>query len=209
MASRGFTLVELIISMAILTIISVLGVMALQTSTLSMATAKSKADAQGNVRDALAAMTKEMQMASRRADDSLSPRLDPITVNPNPAADSPVEIVFQVPADGTGRNWSRPIRYRYINEDDNVNGRLDAGEDTDGDGVLSRRIVRMQDRNGDGDADDPDERAAVGGANDLSNVQFTRTGDVITITLTADKFLSGRRTDPVRVTVSSDVYVQN
>ncbi|MCC6489264.1 MAG: prepilin-type N-terminal cleavage/methylation domain-containing protein [Candidatus Hydrogenedentes bacterium] len=209
MNSRGFTLVELVISMAILAIISVLGVVALQTSTTSMATAESKADVQDNVRDVLAAMTRELQMASKVSDDSLTPPLDAVAVNANPAAGSPTELVFQIPTSGSGRNWSRAIRYRYINEDANENGRLDSGEDLDSDGVLSRRIVRIQDLNADGDTADTGETMPVGGANDLSGVQFARTGDVITITLTSEKFLSGRRSDPVRVTVSSDVYLQN
>ena len=209
MTTRGFTLVELVISMAILTIISVLGVVALQTSTTSVATASSKADVQDSVRDALAGMCRELQMASKSADDSLTPPLGAVAVNQNPAAGSPTELVFQTPTNGSGRNWSRTIRYRFVNEDANENGRLDGGEDLDNDGVLSRRILRIQDRNGDGDTIDDGERVPVGGANDLSNVQFVRVGDIVTITVTAEKFMSGRRTDPVRVTVSSDVYLQN
>ncbi len=209
MTSRGFTLVELVISMAILVIISALGIAALQTSTTSAATAGSKADVQGNIRDALSSMTRELQMASKSSDDSLIPPLQDVTVNANPAAGSPMELVFQTPTNGSGRSWTQPIRYRFVNEDANENGRLDEGEDLDGDGVLSRRILRIQDRNGDGDTIDDGERAPVGGANDLSAVQFTRNGDIVTITLTAEKFLAGRRTDPVRVSVSCDVYLQN
>ena len=209
MESRGFTLVELVISMAILAIISVLGIVALQSSTTSMATAESKADVQDNVRDALAAMTRELQMASKSSDDSLTPPLDAVAINADPVAGSPAELVFQVPVTGSGRDWTTPIRYRYMNEDANGNGWLDSAEDLDSDGVLTRRILRVQDLNGDGDAADNGESMPVGGANDLSDVQFVRTGDVITITLTADKFMRGRRSDPVRVTVSSDVYLQN
>ncbi len=209
MGAKGFTLVELVISMAILTIISVLGVVALRTSTTSVATAESKADVQDNIRDALASMARELQMAAKIADDSLTPPLVEVAVNANPAVGSPTELVFQTPLNGSGRSWSQVIRYRHVNEDANENGRLDEGEDLDGDGVLSRRILRIQDRNGDGDTTDDGERIPVGGANDLSNVQFARVGDIVTITLTAEKFLSGRRSDPVRLTVSSDVYLQN
>lgn len=209
MSTRGFTLVELVISMAILTIISVLGVVALQTSTSSVATAESKADVQDNIRDVLAAMSRELQMASKISDDSLTPPLDAVTVNQNPAPGSPTELVFQTPTNGSGRNWTRPIRFRFVNEDANENGRLDEGEDLDDDGVLSRRVLRIQDRNGDGDTIDVGERAPVGGANDLSDVQFVRVGDVVTITLTAQKLMKGRLTDPVRVSVTTDVYLQN
>lgn len=209
MDRRGFTLVELVVSMAILTMIGGMGVIALRASTTSVATAGSKADVQDNIRDALAVIVRELQMASKGADDSLTPPLDAVLVNANPAAGSPTELVFQTPINGSGRSWSLPIQYRFVNEDANGNGWLDEGEDLDGDGVLSRRILRIQDRNGDGDTTDNGERSPVGGANDLSNVQFARVGDIVTITLTAERFMTGRRSDPIRLTVSTDVYLQN
>src|SRR5690606_10240154 len=103
---------------------------------------------------------------------SLDPPLFPIEIKQNPVPSSPVELIFQVPAGNSGRKWSPRIRYRFINEDVNGNSWLDAGEDLDGDQQLSRRIVRIQDTNGDGDTTDPGETRPLGTANALSNVQF-------------------------------------
>lgn len=209
MGNRGFTLVELVISIAILATVCALGMLALQSATTSSATAKSKAEAQDNVRDALAAMQQELAMASKRTDLSLSPQLNALTVTPNPVTGSPIEVTFQVPTSGTGANWSRPITFRYINEDTNGDGRLTSGEDTDGDGALSRRIVRLQDLNGNGTSADPGETQVVGGANDLSNAAFAFDGNVLTVTLTSTKLIGLRRTNPVTVTVSTDIYLEN
>ncbi|MBX7258321.1 MAG: type II secretion system GspH family protein [Candidatus Hydrogenedentes bacterium] len=209
MEKRGFTLVELVISIAILATICALGMVALQSASTSSATAKSKAEAQDNVRDALAAMQQELQIASKRTDTSLIPPLNALAVTPNPVLGSPVQVTFQVPADTTGNNWSRPITFRYINEDANGDGRLTAGEDTDSDGVLSRRIVRIQDLNGNGSTNDAGETTEVGGANDLSNVTFAFDGNVLTVTLTSTKLIGLRRTNPATVTVTTDIYLEN
>lgn len=202
-------MLELMIALGIIAIISMLGMTALESSTLAMSSSQSKEEVQSNIRDAISAMTRELQLASKATDDSLSPPLEQVTINLNPAPNSPVEIVFQTPTDGTGFRWSQPIRFRYVNEDSNGNGRLDNGEDADGDGALTRRIVRIQDRNGNGTTTDPGEETPVAGANDLTNAQFARNGDVVTITLTSQKFLGMRRSNPVSATVSHDVYLQN
>ena len=209
MRTQGFTLVELMISVAILVVVTGLGLVALQSSTTSIAVAKAKGDVQRSVRDIMTGLTRELQLASKRSDDSLSPPLLPLAVNTSPATGSPVEVVFQVPADGSGRNWSNPIRFRYLNEDANGNGRLDNGEDLDSDGVLARRIVRIEDRNGDGDTADAGEVTPVGAVNDLSNVQFTLNGDVLYITVAASKLVGVRRTNPVRARATSSIYLLN
>ena len=128
-----------------------------------------------------------------------------------PAPGCPVELVFQVPLDGTRLLWSSPIRFRYINEDTNGNAALDPGEDVDGDGALTRRIVRMQDINGDGDEDDPGEQRPLAAANDLSDVQFALDADhsLLTIRLEASARTSGRRMERVTAAVTSRVYVCN
>ena len=50
-----------------------------------------------------------------------------------------------------------------VNEDDNGNGRLDPDEDENGDGVLTRRIVRLQDG----------ESVPIASANTIDTVLFT------------------------------------
>jgi prepilin-type N-terminal cleavage/methylation domain-containing protein len=206
---KGFTLLELMVTTGIIVIIGGLALTAMVSSNESVQAATTASLVQSNVRETLLLMNEELQLASKVTDDSLNPPLNAVTINQNPAPNSPVEIVFQVPRTGSGRNWSRPIRYRYINEDANDNNLLDDGEDTNGDGALTRRIFRLQDLNGDGDFDDPGESRPLGTSNDLSDVQFVRNGDVITVTLTARKIMGGRRTSPVTATATGRIYLLN
>lgn len=209
MNKHGFTLMELMMVVAILAIIAILGMSALQTSSSALVTASAKSAVQDNLRDALASMKREVQLASKTPDDSLLPPLNAVTVNANPAPRCPTELVFQTPTDDTGLRWSNPIRLRFYTEDTNGNGRLDSGEDIDGDGTLSRRILRIQDRNNDGDTTDPGEQTIVAGANNLSNVQFVINNNRVTVTLTSQKFQGMDTTHPITATVSTDIYLQN
>lgn len=209
MESRGFTLMELLISTGILTIICVLSFVALQSSTVALATSNSKSEVQSNLRDTMTAIRNELQLAAKSADATLVPALAATAINANPAALCPTEIVFQKPRNATGKLWTAAIRFRFYNEDANNNGVLDNGEDVDHDRTLSRRIIRIEDKNGDGDTADPGERAILAGANDLSNVTFALNNNVVTVTLTSRKFLSGRHDHPVTMTVRSDIYLQN
>ncbi|MCC6155552.1 MAG: prepilin-type N-terminal cleavage/methylation domain-containing protein [Candidatus Hydrogenedentes bacterium] len=209
MNKDGFTLMELMMVVAILAIVSVLGISALQTSSSAMITASAKSAVQDNLRDSLAAMKRELQLASKTPDDSLLPPLNAVTVNANPAAKCPTEIVFQTPVDGTGLRWSNAIRFRYYTEDTNGNGLLDSNEDADGDGTLSRRILRLEDANGDGDTSDSGEQSTVAGANNLSNVVFALNNNTVTVTLTSQKFQGDDKTHPITATVSTDIYLQN
>ncbi|MBN2310853.1 MAG: prepilin-type N-terminal cleavage/methylation domain-containing protein [Candidatus Hydrogenedentes bacterium] len=209
MRNQGFTLLELMISLSILAVIGALGLVALNSSTSAMAVSQAKGDVQRGVRDVVLAMSRELQLASNNGDASLSPPLVPVAIVDNPATGSPVEVVFQVPADGTGRVWSRAIRFRFENEDTNGNARLDSGEDLNGDGLLQRRVMRLQDRNGDGDFSDGGEQSPVGGFNNLSNVQFNLAGDLLTVTVTATRLVGTRRTAPVTATSSNRIYLVN
>ena len=205
----GFTLLELMIAMSILAVVSLLAFVAVASSAESASAADAQSIVQQNVRDAITAMTREIQLSAKQGDDSLIPVLQPLQVNANPTANSPIEVVFQVPRDGSGRLWTNPIRFRYITEDANNNALLDAGEDGDGDGELARRIVRLEDRNGDGDTLDAGEQSTVAGANDLSNVQFAINGDVLQITLSATKLFGRRRTNPATATATTRLYLLN
>ena len=75
----------------------------------------------------------------------------------------------------------------------------------DGDGLLTRRLVRITDRNQDG----TDEVMCVAGANDLSDVQFSLAGNVLTVSVESTKRVGTRRTNPVRASLVSRVYLQN
>ncbi len=211
MRAQGFTLIEVLIASALLVFVLALCLVAVRTTALSMAVADASAVVQDNVRAAMDVMTKEIELAAKTTDSSLTPPLQALTIVTNPAEDSPVEVVFQIPTDGTAQNWSSPIRYRYICEDDNDNGLLEEDEDTDGDGTLMRRIVRIQDMNSDGDTQDLGEVTPVGGANDLSDVQFTLNANnsVLTMTLTASRRVKGLQGDPITTSVTSKVYLLN
>lgn len=209
MDKHGFTLMELMMVAAILAVVGALGLAALQTSSTSLATASAKALVQDDLRDALASMKQELQLSAKTADDSLLPPLQAVAVVANPAPRCPTEIVFQVPTDATALRWTNPIRFRFYNEDTNANGVLDAGEDGDGDRTLSRRILRLEDTNGDGDTADPGERSVVAGANNVSNVRFGVNNGVVTVTLTAGKLQGRDRSHPITANVSTDIYLQN
>lgn len=207
----GFTLMEVMIVAALLSVVGLLAFMAVQSAVSATEVAEAQGTAQVNVAQLVQIMTRELQLASTRADDSLSPPLEPAVLRNNPAPGVPLELEFQVPTDNTGRNWSTRIRYRYINEDANGNGRLDGGEDLNEDGLLNRRIVRMEDRNGDGDADDNDEQVPVAGANNVANATFALNGNVLTITLVTDARVRrfGRPSNTLTSSITSQVCLMN
>ena len=195
----GFTLLEMSISMAILVVVSLLTFVVTTSTTSAIAVSQAKEMAQASVRNTLADMTSELALASKKTNAALTPPLQALTVG------SSTEILFQIPADSNGVVWSAPITYRFINEDVGANGgnaRLDLGEDTDGDGALSRHIERIQ----------GETRRVVGAANDVSSVQFALnppTNDILTITVTATKATNNRRQDIISATATSSVYLLN
>jgi len=197
---HGFTLLEMTISMAILVVVSLLTFVVTTSTTSAIAVSQAKEMAQASVRNTLVDMTSELALASKKTNAALTPPLQALTVV------SSTEILFQIPADSNGVVWSAPITYRFINEDVGANGgnaRLDSGEDTDGDGALSRHIVRIQE----GQAN-----RVMGAANDVSSIQFALnppTNDILTITVTATKATNNRRQDKISATATSSVYLLN
>src|SRR5690606_433940 len=76
------------------------------------------------------------------------------------------QITFQTPEAQEGDvlyGYSTPITVSLENEDANGNGRLDNGEDSNGDRALTRRLVRTQDG----------VTVAVASANTIDDVEFT------------------------------------
>lgn len=205
----GFTLLEVTIVMAILSVFSLLGFVAITSATQATILADARTQVQSDLRQMVTLMADDLQMASKTPNPSLTPPLQAVRINRDIDANSPVEIVFQVPLDGSGNRWSRPIRYRFFNEDLNGNRRLDPGEDVDGDGALSRRILRLQDLNGDGTFDGPGETVMVGTANNISALDFAFNNDRITITATADRLVGTREDFPVTAAVTTTVYLLN
>ena len=208
-SKNGYSLLELTVAMAVLSAVGLLAMEGVRTSTAALSTTEAMSQAQSCVRDTMRVMCNELQLAAKRSNAALSPPLQPPQITANPVAGSPIDIAFQIPLDLTATRWSSVIRYRFMYEDTNNNGRLDPGEDTDGNGVLTRCILRIQDRNGDGDTTDPGESTPIGGSNDFRDVTFARNGDVITITLTANRLVAPRRTNPVTATETARVYLLN
>ena len=198
----GFTLLELTVSMALLVIISILTFVVTNSTTEAVSVSGSKEVVQAAVRDAMTAMTAELQLAAKTSNTALTPPLKALEVND----DDYGEVTFQVPLDASGMQWSAPITYRFVNEDDHDgagahNGRLDDGEDLDEDGALTRRVLRVQDG----------VETPLGAVNDLSTVTFllNPTSDVLTITLTASRPLLERDSDQVWAQATSSVYLLN
>ncbi len=217
----GFTLLEVMIATTIMTFVGILAFMALRSSSSSVAAGAAQGQAQANVRDVIAAMTPELEVAAKEDEGSIN--LQRVRVyNNNALVGADVqgdEIRFQVPTDSTGTNWSSVIRYRFENEDANNNGLLDGNEDTNGDGLLTRRVVRVQDLNNDGDTADPGEVRPLGGANDISALTFSvnQPRDTVTITLSSTKAVARTATregndveaNLARSTLTSRVYIMN
>ena len=179
MRNSGFTLLELTVSTAVLAIVGLLAYLAATTSAQSAASADALMVSQDNVRSVMLAVSREVQLAYKDDDLSILPEVRGLET---PA---PGEVLFQVPRPDANPAVSTPIRYRWVDEDLNTNSLLDDEEDVDGDGRLTRCLVRLEDLDGDGLFASPGERRIIGSANNISGVQFARNGDTLTITLAA------------------------
>ncbi len=218
-AAAGFTLVELSITTTIIIVIALLSIVALNTSSSSAALATARSQVTAEARDVLSIMTAELQQARKNDPFSSVPFIEVVE---NPVEGSPIEIVFTVPTDGTGENFSGPIRYRWVNEDTSeANGLLDANEDDlDGDGVLTRRLLRIEELI---PATEDDEAVLatriIGAANNLADVRFNLRENAVDISVTATRPISGRIhrdaisddlvVDLAAVTINTTVFMLN
>lgn len=161
--SKGFTLLEISLSMAILSIVSLLGFIVVRGSTEQASLSQAKSDVQAGLRGVMSELTGELRTAyTERIEHSL---VVPANVEAVVVEDGGQSITYQVPQQVNTPELvtgSDPITIRFVNEDANENGRLDQGEDTDGDGALSRRLVREQ----------GGVTRVVGATNDISAVSF-------------------------------------
>lgn len=161
----GFTLLEMMVSVSILTVVSLLTFVALQSSARSNVMNAAKEEVASNLRDVLMAINAEVRQAYSTRTVNAAPPIAPedafaieITNGgkglryciPQPAADSPVPSA------------SSAIEIIFRNEDVSGNGLLDDGEDTNGDGALTRAIVRRQDG----------QERVLGAANTISDINF-------------------------------------
>jgi len=197
--TSGFTLIETMIATGLLSVLSMLMFAAVQATVNSSRLANAETRVQSNIRETLPDMIREIELAARATTAAGVGGLTGITAfRDGVAMDWGIEgdmVVFQIPLDDAGAAWSQPIQYRFINEDVNDNGFLDEGEDTidaddpandgNGDGILTRCIVREQDIDNNGDFDGVGERRIIGAANELDDVVFALnlTGDILTVTV--------------------------
>lgn len=163
----GFTMLEMMVSSAIMTVISLLCFIALRASSESAALAQAKAEVQANLRDTLNELTQEVREAytDRTVAPGFGTPIAPEDTESIAIAEEGLRVTFQVPVptDGSGNVTSTsPISIEWRNEDTNTgdgfNAVLDPGEDANEDGALTRRLVRIQDG----------LETVVGGANNIS-----------------------------------------
>lgn len=211
----GFTLLEMLVSVSILTVVSLLTFVALQSSTQSNIVSAAKEEVGANLRDALLALNAEVRQAYTArtvdADPPIAPEdafaitvinngrglrycvPEPSPTSPIPGASAPIEIIFE-------------------NEDiagGAPNGLLEDGEDLNGDGALTRRLVRRE--NG--------VDRYLGSANNISDVLFSleensaaasTTLNTLTVTLSGSKAVtSGGNTSLVQSEISSRLHMEN
>jgi len=207
MRSAGFTLVELMIASAIFTLLSVAIYSAVGSTVEATGTATAESEMQQSLRDAMRDMSNELQLAAAENDPTLIDPLFGLQVNEVDGVTS--SVTFQTPTDSTGVNWTEPITYFIVNEDADGDARLGPDEDTNDDGVLTRRIMRQQDINGDGDRTDPSEMRPIAAANNISGLQFAFDGASIQITLTASKQPNHNRDQPITATLTGNVFLMN
>ncbi|HOQ88845.1 MAG TPA: prepilin-type N-terminal cleavage/methylation domain-containing protein [Candidatus Hydrogenedentes bacterium] len=205
---HGFTLLELMMAMA------VLGIVALISGSVYVSTYRSTLinsaanDLQREVRDALSALNAEVQFAVKPARPGLTlpAGAQEITVSPDGRT-----VTYVVPTDLTGQNFSDPITIAFETEDtpipENVNEEfgnavLDSGEDQNGDGILNRRLVLSRD----------DETRALGSANSLADVTFSLSpdGSMLIVNVTATRRIRGAGLDQlIRFNTTSNIYLMN
>lgn len=168
-SERGFTLLELMISMAVLSVIAMLGFIVIRSSYESQSLIEAKGVVDRELRDVMAALTAELELAYT------DPRLDSVStpegVEPVSVSADRRSITFYRPMPDNsprGYTWAGPITFSLLNEDTRVdewggNAKLDDGEDTNDDGMLTRRIVRTQVTG---------EAQALASANNISDIEF-------------------------------------
>ncbi len=222
MKDDGFTLIELIVSMAILAILSLMLIVPIRMSMTASSITLSKDRSLSGVRDVLRVIRRELEMGSAGGPSApigvveAKVRQDGKTV----AAGEPGnEITFQIPLsmdpeDATG--WSLPITYRLLNEDVNGNGLLDSEEDVDGDGALTRRVLRLQDIDGD---DETIDFQVLGGTNSVASLTFSLNADkdIVTVVIASTAAIGGtiyeedgdRKTLQTGAQITTQIYLLN
>ena len=205
---HGFTLLELMMAMAVLGIVALISGSVYVSTYRSTLINRAANDLQREVRDAFSALSAEVQFAVKPARPGLvlPAGAQEITVSPDGRT-----VTYVVPTDLTGQNFSDPITIAFETEDtpipENVNEEfgnavLDSGEDQNGDGILNRRLVLSRD----------DETRVLGSANSLADVTFSLSpdGSMLIVNVTATRRIRGAGLDQlIRFNTTSNIYLMN
>lgn len=173
-SSRGFTLAELLISITIFTVVSLLAFIVMQSSVEAGRLTDSQGQMQATLRDVMQQLSSELRSAY--SDRTVAPKNAGEIANVQvPVGTIGVTITnngrtvqFQRPTPSTSKPVPQPgtrITFALQSEDAGfINGdaKLGPGEDANGNGILDRRLLRTQDG----------VTRAVGAANDLADIQF-------------------------------------
>jgi prepilin-type N-terminal cleavage/methylation domain-containing protein len=214
MRNSGYTLLELVVSAAIFAIVSGISMVALMSATKTASMTEAQAQVQANLRTAMSEMALELRSAysQRLVDASLAPEdAESIRVSGDGAS-----VTFQIPVLVENQDIvgvSTPITYRFENEDlpevetGVGNTLLDEGEDANGDGVLTRRMMRVQDG----------AETIVGLPNEISLVRFSLEPNPLDGTLTtlrieiegAKRYAGRSENEIVRARLESSIRIEN
>lgn len=168
MNERGFTLLEMMFVCSIMSVVSLLSFVAVRGSLEAATMTEAKSDVQSNLRNVMTVVSSELQEAI--TDRNIKALIAPINAKAVKVAANGKSITFMriEPVNTPQRvELSGEITYYFHNEDTDADGRLDTGEDKNGDGLLNRRIMRVEDG----------EETVVGAVNDISNITFTLPAD--------------------------------
>lgn len=212
--NAGFTLLEMSISVAILSIVSLLTFVTLRATSESSVSNAVKEQLGAELRETAVSLAAEIRQAyTERTVDADPPHapeeafsLGVINSGKGITFCTPVQIPGS-PRPGAGER----ITIEYQNEDTvgGANGKLDASEDTNGDGVLTRRLVRKVGTS----------TQVIGAANNISGVTFTlldnaadvsQAKNLLRIQLTASKgYESGGETRLITDQIETTVALEN
>jgi len=210
----GYTLLEVALAMSILTIVSLLGFVVLKTSTDSASLANAKGEIQSGLRDVMTVLGSELAEAYSERSTEAEPPLSPEGVEAVAVSEDGRAVTFHVPVPSNDSRMvvgSAPITIALENEDAGQgetagNARLDPGEDTNEDGVLTRQLVRTE-----GDAS-----RVLGSANCIADVRFnlrpTQGGaprTVLEVELTGTKRYGGGEGRLISAQLRSDIVMSN
>ncbi len=165
--NSGYTLIEMTMSVALMGIVSLLTFVALQSTTQSSNLNGAKEQVAADLRQTMLAVTGEVRQAYTARTVEADPPIAPAEAFAVTIINNGKGIRFCVPEPVDGAVHpvpSDPITIEFQNEDvqGGANALLDGTEDTNSDGVLTRRLVRRV----------GDTVEVLGASNNISNVVF-------------------------------------